>query len=622
MNRENMRIGLAGAGAVLLYILAIVAATQGAQSHLSTVHRFSLFGLAVISGVLSMGIGVQAARLYGRRALNSTLQRVRKIATESESKILRSQKEQNALIHNALQDINDEMNQTTNRVEGKLEKLLTPKAQYNPERVHTKLLELERRLVSTFESATLTISAETSATLQAQISEIRAETGRHRPSSNDSSRTSSSVSATAPANFEMLIARSQTLRESASDFRIAATEFFKQIPTNVKSSDAAVAKIADRIRALNSINDHVASVINGLESRLVFTLESRTDAGSEIDTEAREFLSAMGVDLQTLKDSISDYFAANMGSEHLGNLSQIMRVCSSYVGTLSSLLSELDYVLTQVHGNILSSRKVNRASELKQADDIGLAQPATDSASEKTARLDSQIRHHIDTFTFPTNRSNRRKKQTNAGTVGQVRELITLFSNLKSADSNHTEVDTFATTSDGVLLVSDVVRRHRPKVVVQLGTGLSTIWLAMLARAFKTRVVSASHCEKALMSTKQMIEDWGIDESVDLRSVPQMEVGNETSESGSLNPSVLDDLVQIDMLVVHASRQEPALDNLIAALPRLKDQLMPNAPVILDGFLHNQAHHPGRVQLGGGLSLTPSSWRTDGTMVFYLNGIL
>jgi predicted O-methyltransferase YrrM len=134
----------------------------------------------------------------------------------------------------------------------------------------------------------------------------------------------------------------------------------------------------------------------------------------------------------------------------------------------------------------------------------------------------------------------------------------------------------------GLLLVSEV-QRLRPQVIVECGSGSSTVLMAyMLQRLGSGRIVSLEHDQPSKEKTDAALRQHGLEAfaTVVLAPLKATTLGAETFQFYDL--SRLSDLKQVDMLFVDGP---PSFMQALArypALPLLWDRLSPGAVVVLD----------------------------------------
>ncbi|KGM12022.1 class I SAM-dependent methyltransferase [Cellulomonas bogoriensis] len=127
-----------------------------------------------------------------------------------------------------------------------------------------------------------------------------------------------------------------------------------------------------------------------------------------------------------------------------------------------------------------------------------------------------------------------------------------------------------------------LVRTTRPRTVVELGAGTTTVWLGYLLERDGGRLVSVDHLQRYADATSQQVARHGLEAVVDLRVAPLAEVEVDDVTRPWYEPSALADVTAIDMLVVDGPPQRTADLARYPALPLLVDALADDAWVVLD----------------------------------------
>lgn len=145
----------------------------------------------------------------------------------------------------------------------------------------------------------------------------------------------------------------------------------------------------------------------------------------------------------------------------------------------------------------------------------------------------------------------------------------------------------WAASPDLLLLLVELVRRRRPRTIVECGSGASTIWLAYALRTFDIdgRIVSLEHETDHAGQTAEYLEAHGLDDLVDLR-VAELEVQR---FDGADRPWYAQphwkDLRDVDLVLVDGP---PATTGSLARCPALfalAPALADGATVILDDLI-------------------------------------
>lgn len=134
------------------------------------------------------------------------------------------------------------------------------------------------------------------------------------------------------------------------------------------------------------------------------------------------------------------------------------------------------------------------------------------------------------------------------------------------------------------------VRRERPDLVVELGSGTSTVLLGHAAAAHGGRVVSFEHSAEFAEATRQQLADHGLDATCEVVVAPLVEQEVDGASVRWYDRAAVDSALgdaSIGLLVVDGP---PELTGPLArhpALPVLADRLAPGALVVLDDVDRN-----------------------------------
>lgn len=145
----------------------------------------------------------------------------------------------------------------------------------------------------------------------------------------------------------------------------------------------------------------------------------------------------------------------------------------------------------------------------------------------------------------------------------------------------------WASSPDLLLLLATLVEREEPGLVVECGSGTSTLWLAMLLRRFeiKGRVVSLEHQQPFVESAWATVLRHDLAEYVEVRYAPLEPVEVDGTTYQWYSRQAWDDLDGIGLLFVDGPPGEVGPHARFPAFPLLVDQLRPEAVVVLDDLI-------------------------------------
>ncbi|MCX6401917.1 MAG: class I SAM-dependent methyltransferase [Propionibacteriales bacterium] len=162
----------------------------------------------------------------------------------------------------------------------------------------------------------------------------------------------------------------------------------------------------------------------------------------------------------------------------------------------------------------------------------------------------------------------------------------------------------FPASPDVLLFLVDLVDRQRSRVIVECGSGLSTLCFALALRQFGIdgRVIALEHLEPYAEQTRELLRRHGVDDIAEVRTAPLEEVTFGDEVTSWYARSAWEDLADVDLLFVDGP---PATLGPLArypVIPFLLDTLTPDAQIVLDDYNRAkeqailqrwQAEHPG-----------------------------
>lgn len=172
--------------------------------------------------------------------------------------------------------------------------------------------------------------------------------------------------------------------------------------------------------------------------------------------------------------------------------------------------------------------------------------------------------------------------------VHQVQAIANLFSMIP-VQAMVPFMGDAAASADLVLVLVEELLSRSPGLVVECGSGVSTLWLALAARQFglDTRIVALEHLSRYAAATRAVLRRHGVDHLVDVRDAPL----EPTWLAGHATPwyaaSALADTEGIGLLVVDGP---PGAIGPLArwpAVPLLRDRFAPNVSIVLDDTIRS-----------------------------------
>jgi predicted O-methyltransferase YrrM len=185
----------------------------------------------------------------------------------------------------------------------------------------------------------------------------------------------------------------------------------------------------------------------------------------------------------------------------------------------------------------------------------------------KVSKKSDQINREIQKVTFEN------KKQSMIA-YRQTEAFIQL-SNLMQFKSAIPPTRSWAASPDLLLLISETVKKNKPALVVELGSGVSTL---VCAKSGARKVISIDNSEQYGGKTRDLLKEHKV-RGVEIRIAPLRPYAN---GSEWYEVSVLKDLKKIDLLIVDGPPGSKNPEARYPALREFKDKLSAKAIVIID----------------------------------------
>lgn len=211
-------------------------------------------------------------------------------------------------------------------------------------------------------------------------------------------------------------------------------------------------------------------------------------------------------------------------------------------------------------------------------------------------------------------RTHRQFKRETIEGVRQTEALLQLIPRVDTVERQFPATGWWALTADTVLYLSDYLLRERPKRILEIGSGASTIWLGTFAQRIGAEYVSIEHDESFAAHTRTMIAEHGLEGTVDLRHAPLAPLEIDGEEFSWYDRDAFEDIGdQFDLLVVDGPPESTGEMARYPAMPVLAERLADDAAVVLDD-IHREAEteslrrwaesYPGFEIVQAGLSRT------------------
>jgi predicted O-methyltransferase YrrM len=150
--------------------------------------------------------------------------------------------------------------------------------------------------------------------------------------------------------------------------------------------------------------------------------------------------------------------------------------------------------------------------------------------------------------------------------TGEVEALVQLFRGF----TPRAPMPSSAGSTMDLLHLTDLIRVRRPRLVVELGGGVSSVWMAYVLEETGGRLISLDHDEARASRSRVALARHGLSEVAEVRDAPL--------RFSWYDLEALADVSDIDLLLIDGS---PATGPNAAGMRALKDQLADAATVIV-----------------------------------------
>jgi predicted O-methyltransferase YrrM len=140
----------------------------------------------------------------------------------------------------------------------------------------------------------------------------------------------------------------------------------------------------------------------------------------------------------------------------------------------------------------------------------------------------------------------------------------------------------WALNPSGMLEVLHRIRRQRPKNVLELGSGTSTVWIAYALEQIGGRLVSLDHDDQYAGRTSAALALHGLEGVAEVRTAPLEAVHVGGSDYRWYNLHAFADLDEVDFLLVDGPPGTTGPRARFPAVPLLEHKLSATATVVLD----------------------------------------
>lgn len=146
---------------------------------------------------------------------------------------------------------------------------------------------------------------------------------------------------------------------------------------------------------------------------------------------------------------------------------------------------------------------------------------------------------------------------------------------------------TWAASPDLLLVLVDLVITERPSLVVECGSGASTLWLGLAMRRFGIdgRIIALDHDPVFAARTRNLLARHDVGDLAEVRDAPLESFSLDGEAYSWYSRRAWEDLAGIDLLFVDGPPAATGHRARYPALPLLRESLSPAATLVLDDLI-------------------------------------
>ena len=273
-----------------------------------------------------------------------------------------------------------------------------------------------------------------------------------------------------------------------------------------------------------------------------------------------------------------------------------MVIAAALLGAL--VLGALGQIAQWVRAAAGSTRRLEYA-HARAVDAQGQHRRRLDEVHNRLGRTDRDLTKRIDTVTEQVTRLSEHVSHQPAEIGRQTRQIVddqvallqahSQLQRLVSMNQVMPRPGTWAASEDLLLYLVGHVLREQPALIVDLGSGQSSVWMAAALRQSGSngRVVAIDHDLNYAEQTRELAAAHGLSRWLDVRVAPLQETQIEGQTYTWYDRSLMTDLHNIGLLSVDGPPGQGGKNARWPALPLLQAQMATDGVVVMDDMVRN-----------------------------------
>lgn len=377
-----------------------------------------------------------------------------------------------------------------------------------------------------------------------------------------------------------------------------ATEALSQILNSVESVESKLSSAAPRTESLLAEVGGIAQTMKGVHGSVIDLGRENSKALEQLgDTDALTLVEASLLQMDRARDEIET--RTKVAFESQADAGELFRSLRASIASLQTRWDTLHHDWEA----IADSARRGQANVKGEGTSTDLAP-----TMKSLVRLADVLKNDVKSL-------HRHVDRAGIDTVRQTEALLQLLPRMGTDVPRLPPSGGFAMTPDSLLLLSDLIAEHKPRTILELGSGTSTVWIGTFAASIGATVVSIDHLEEYLVRTRADLTDFSLGPTVDLRlaELVPTEVTGESKLWYAL--ASFEDLSSIDMVIIDGPPESTGPAPRSPAFPLLRDKLSDSALLVVDDMHRDQEAQMVEAWISLDADLSKTKWNASRTTV-------
>lgn len=257
--------------------------------------------------------------------------------------------------------------------------------------------------------------------------------------------------------------------------------------------------------------------------------------------------------------------------------------------------------LVERHHELADELEAERTRHAEEWQDILVSMRRLEAGQSRTATA-------VRTLETNLTKDVSRRTVENSAQLAQIQSAMHLFS-LLPVEGRIPAMGGWAASPDLVEVVVDELISRRPSLVVECGSGVSTLWFGLAIRHFglDCKVVALEHHEGFAEQSRGVLARHGLGDIAEVRVAPLTEVDVAGYHGRWYDPAALETLSDVGLLLVDGPPAATGVHARFPAVPMLRDRFASRVSVVLDDMIRNDEQEVAQMWEG----LLPDFSRED-----------